>query len=525
MAEGLVIGLEFSTQSAKAVVLELESAIVTAIYQFSYDETFPEYGTEGGVLPTADPIVPHTEPVMLVQTMDELFQRIVTDGIDLTRVEALELDAQHHCTVFHDEPLSERLGRLRRPTSPLAKHVLPALTSDRSPIWEDRSTAAEARLLENCLSNRGGLKKLTGNRAELRFPALELLKRGMNFPAEYDYTSHIKLLSAFLTSVLLGPSAPVNTGDGWGTNLNFIDIKNPSWQMEVLTAINENLTEAGAATGLGEKLNAIAHYDAPLGAVAPYFVGVYGINPEAMILCGTGDNPATLLGSGWKLVVSLGSSHTVNARLRYRLHGRGLQRVRIRPRLGHGVERDYQRYKGSWCIPTRLRRRERLRKVRGACRRPACGCGRAPPASLSTGRVSVPLKRAGVVRAGLDEISESAYIRSLRVSQALSLRLHASRVPESESIAVVGGGSRNDALRGFITDAFGARTYRVRNRDFAAPLGCAIAAARYVKDVGYDEAADLFVQVEECSRVDPLQASVNRYEKVLERYTQLERSV
>ena len=524
MAEGLVIGLEFSTQSAKAVVLGLESANVTATYQFSYDETFPEYGTVGGVLPTADPSVRHTAPAMLVEAMDELFRRMVTGGIDLSRVEALKLDAQQHCTVYTDASLSNRLSWLS-PSSPLSKQVSPALTRASSPIWEDRSTVAEARLLENRLSKRGGLKKLTANRAELRFPASQILKWGMNAPAEYDRTAYIMLLSAFLTSVLLGRPAPVDTGDGWGTNLNSIDIGNPSWRTEVLTAINDELTVADAATRLGEKLGAIDHYDTPLGVVAPYFVGVYGINPHAMILCGTGDNPATLLGCGGKLVVSLGSSYTVNGVLAsdidftegdYNVFGYVPGRAMALSVITNGTKihdtfrRNFAEGR-DWLSYAALAGERRVTADE-------------PLLLPYLQDESVPLKPAGVVRGGLDDSSVSANIRALHLSQALSLRLHASHVSESDSIAVVGGGSRNDALRGFLTDAFGASTYRIRNGDFAAPLGCAIAAARYVKGVSYNEAAGLFVQVEECSRMEPVKANVNRYKKLIERYAQLERS-
>lgn len=44
-------------------------------------------------------------------------------------------------------------------------------------------------------------------------------------PSEYKETAHIFLLSSFITSVLAGKIAPVDTGDGWGTNLNSINIK------------------------------------------------------------------------------------------------------------------------------------------------------------------------------------------------------------------------------------------------------------------------------------------------------------
>jgi xylulokinase len=97
------------------------------------------------------------------------------------------------------------------------EQVAPAFTRGSAPIWEDRSTEEQVRLLEDRLSHKGGLRALTGNRGELRFPAPQILKWGQEDPAAYDKTAHVLVLSAFVTSLLAGRIAPVDTGDGWGT--------------------------------------------------------------------------------------------------------------------------------------------------------------------------------------------------------------------------------------------------------------------------------------------------------------------
>ncbi|MFP4068127.1 MAG: FGGY-family carbohydrate kinase, partial [Spirochaetaceae bacterium] len=135
---------------------------------------------------------------------------------------------------------------------------------------------------------------------------------------------------------------------------------------------------------------------------------------------------------------------------------------------------------------------------------------------------SVPLRPAGIVRHGFGEGEAMLNVRALHLSQALSLRLHASHVSDPRSLAVVGGGSYNERLRSFITDAFGAETYRIRNGEYAAPLGCAIAAARHVLGIDYDEAASRFVQVEEESRLAPQPELAGVYEKLVARYAELE---
>ncbi|MFP4374424.1 MAG: FGGY family carbohydrate kinase [Spirochaetaceae bacterium] len=522
MSETLVLGLEFSTQSAKAVALGVETGSMVAAYQLSYDESFPRYGTRGGVLPSGQPEVRHTSPSMLLDGLDELFTRMRADGLDLSRVGAVKLDAQQHCTAYTDDSLSGRLAGLSEQES-IATQLAPAFTRETAPIWEDRSTAGEAQLLEERLAAHGGIQALTANRAELRFPASQILKWAREAPESYDRTAHIMLLSAFLTSVLAGRPAPVDTGDGWGTNLNSTDLTTPGWNDTVLGVVDAEIRRAGAGSALREKLGEMEHYDAPLGPVSPYFTRAHGLNADAVVLAGTGDNPATLLGCGGNLVISLGSSYTVNGVLA------GLGQL-------EGAEYNVFGYIPGHAMALSVITNGT--KVHDAFRKRYTADGSWESyAALAGGRTvregemlllpylqeeSVPLRPAGIVRDGFAESEAMLNVRALHLSQALSLRLHASHVTDPGSLAVVGGGSHNERLRSFITDAFGAETYRIRNGEYAAPLGCAVAAARHVLGIDYEEAASRFVQVEEESRLAPEPGLAGPYEELLARFAELE---
>ncbi|MFP4010271.1 MAG: FGGY-family carbohydrate kinase [Spirochaetaceae bacterium] len=522
MSESLVLGLEFSTQSAKAVALGAETGSMVAAYQLSYDESFPRYGSRGGVLPSMQPEVRHTAPSMLLDGLDELFRRMCADGLHLSRVGAVKLDAQQHCTVYSDHSLAGRLAELSE-GEPLAAQLVPAFTRETAPIWEDRSTGREARLLEERLAAHGGIQKLTANRGELRFPASQILKWAREDPASYDRTAHIMLLSAFLTSVLAGRPAPVDTGDGWGTNLNHTDITEPGFNDVVIDVLDEEIRAVGAGSALREKLGEMEHYDAPVGPVSPYFTRAYGLNANAVVLAGTGDNPATLLGCGGNLVISLGSSYTVNGVLaglgelegaEYNVfgyipgHAMALSVITNGTKV-HDAFRKRYTADGSWESYAALAGGRTVREGE-------------PLLLPYLQEESVPLRPAGIVRHGFGEGEAMLNVRALHLSQALSLRLHASHVSDPRSLAVVGGGSYNERLRSFITDAFGAETYRIRNGEYAAPLGCAIAAARHVLGIDYDEAASRFVQVEEESRLAPQPELAGVYEKLVARYAELE---
>ena len=528
------LGIEFSTQSAKSIVLDTETGELVLVDQISYDKEFPAYGTDGGVLPSEDPAYRHTAPLMMVEALDRVFERLKDADLDLGRVAAVKIDGQQHCSVYTDGGFGERLAALwdvakGGAQASLKTHFDGVFSRSTAPIWEDRTSEDEAAELTRALAAVGGVETLTGNRAELRFPAAQILRWAGEAPAAFDETDLIQVLSAFLTSILAGKPAPVDTGDGWGTNLNGLDLAQPGWNPKVLSVMNDLLAKRGAGTTITEKLGLMDHYDAPIASVAPYFSNKYGVNPEAMVLAGTGDNPATLLGCGGNVVISLGSSYTVNGVMvdvapsetgEYNVFGyadgnaMALSVITNGGKL-HDEFRD--RYAGgSW---------ETYANLAGATRDTASFRVSVDEPIMLPYRYaeSVPVAPAGIVREGLSEEDAAANVRALHISQALSLGLHASHLQTGQEIAIVGGGSRNALFRKIITDLFGVRTYLIRNADSAAPFGCAVAAARWAEGLSYAEAAARYVQREPGSEFDPDTDASAQYAGLLERYADLER--
>jgi xylulokinase len=524
------IGLELSTQSAKSLVLDIDSGRVEHLASHEYDACFPEYRTEGGVLVSSHEEVRHTSPFMLIQALDLLFRHLQTDRLDLARVRAIKIDGMQHCTIYANQGLAEALGRLdpQRDLLPQIRHTISRQTS---PIWEDRSPTREAAYLTESLLDQGGIEALTGNRAELRFPAAQILKWGTEHPEEMKETAHIFLLSAFMTSILSGKVSPVDTGDGWGTNLNHTDIQSPGWSAPVLEAMGRYLSDGDPEADLPAMIGPMDHYDAPAGRVNPYFSEKYGVNPEAIVLTGTGDNPATLLGCGSETVVSLGSSYTVNGMSKTvspspndeynifgyipgtcmalsvftngsKLHNHFLKRYLLQDTAGEIFAADWETYDKA-CSPFQLTENEYLML---------------PYLQAE----SVPLRSSGIVRQGFDETDANTNIRALSVSQVLSLRLHSSHLSAPTSICVVGGGAKNPFLMQLIADVFQAEAYNIRHADFAAPLGCAVSGARHVLRASYGEAARKYVQKDDTSVRFPDTDAPPRVTGLLNRYRLLE---
>jgi len=53
----LFLGLDSSTQSVSAVVIDCDSRKVVYDKSLNFDKALPQYGTQNGVLPNADPLV------------------------------------------------------------------------------------------------------------------------------------------------------------------------------------------------------------------------------------------------------------------------------------------------------------------------------------------------------------------------------------------------------------------------------------------------------------------------------------
>ena len=60
----LFLGLDSSTQSLSAVVVDLDARGVIYETAVGFDDALPAYGTRNGVLPHADPRVVHAPPLM-----------------------------------------------------------------------------------------------------------------------------------------------------------------------------------------------------------------------------------------------------------------------------------------------------------------------------------------------------------------------------------------------------------------------------------------------------------------------------
>jgi xylulokinase len=96
----LYLGLDSSTQSLTAIVIDSDARRVVFEATLAFDEAFPQYGTTHGVLPRADPRVAVSSPLLWAEALDVMMARVARSGLDMTRLAAISGSAQQHGSVY-----------------------------------------------------------------------------------------------------------------------------------------------------------------------------------------------------------------------------------------------------------------------------------------------------------------------------------------------------------------------------------------------------------------------------------------
>jgi xylulokinase len=313
----LVLGIDSSTQSTTAVVLDRNSFATVAEAKVRYrdDPRVAKYGlTEGApILPPREPGEADQPAALFLDALDALLSDL--GPAVLGRVAAIDLSAQQHGQVWLGEAGAKAMAALREPGAGarggpgLAARIGPGLSYDRAPIWMSSDTQEEAEELRSALGGREGVTARSGSDSPLRFSGAVLRRVAKRFPDAYARTYRFHLISSFLAGVLAGDGdAPVDWGNGSGTSL--MDWSGRRWDRDLMAAASAGL--AGGSSFLSSRLPPMSHPLAIVGRAATYFSERYGLSPDCAIVAGSGDNPQSKVLSKGALL-SLGTSFVLMA--------------------------------------------------------------------------------------------------------------------------------------------------------------------------------------------------------------------
>jgi xylulokinase len=510
----IYLGLDASTQSLTAVLLDVdtdpERRAVVAETSLRYDEVLPAYGTTHGVLRGDDPAVVVSPPVMWADALDRMLAELVAAWpAEMARLAAVSGSAQQHGSVYLNARAAPRLARLD-PRRPLAGQLDDILARPVAPVWMDSSTGEECREIADAVGGDAVLARQTGSRAFARFTGPQIRRFFKRDPEAYAATARIHLVSSFLASVLAGADAPVDPGDGAGTNL--MDLRAGAWWPAALEA---------TAPGLAAKLPPVSPPWTVAGTLARYWRERYRL-PAARVVIWSGDNPSSLVGTGLvregRVGVSLGTSDTIFGLMREaRVSDSG---------IGHVFGAPTGDFMGLTVFRNGSLARERVRDAYGFDWAAFAAALRATPAGNHGARmlpwfepeITPVVLEAGVRRIGLDAADAAANVRAVVEGQMLAMAGYSRWMGvDVRVIHATGGAAVNPGILQVMADVFDADVYRLRTGN-AACLGAALRAwhadrLASARPIGWDQVVAGLAEPLSGTRVRPIPANVAAYRK------------
>jgi xylulokinase len=465
----MFLGLDSSTQSISALIIDPASGTVVADESVNFGDDLPQYGAPSGFIPGGEGGEVHTNPLMWLDALDLLFTKLAA-STDLSSVTCIAGSGQQHGSVYLNAGFDEAVGKLDT-SQGLASQLAPTLSRLTSPIWMDTSTGEECNEITAALGGPEEVCARSGSVAIERFTGPQIRKFSKTDPESYASTQCIHLVSSFIASVLAGESVAIDFGDGAGMNL--MNLAALAWDGKLLEA---------TAPGLAEKLLPPASCLVPMGTVSDYFVRKYGVSPACKVCPFTGDNPASLVGMGattpGQAVISLGTSDTFFA---------AMPEAKTDPNgYGHVFGNPAGGFMSLICFRNGSLAREALRDDLGVDWSDFDSAALLETKGSAGKNLTLPFYGAEItprhdfgkpVVSFSEEASPALRIRSLLEGQFLNMRLNSAWMGvTTDRIRLTGGAAKNDGIAQVVADVFQAPVERFEVANSAA-LGAALIAA------------------------------------------------
>jgi xylulokinase len=504
------LGLDSSTQSMTAVVLDIDGGCVVFEDSVVFDRDLPRYLTRNGVLTAEEPTRVHAPPGMWVDALEAILEKVCR-AVDPGRIAAISGAGQQHGSVYWNAKGQELLATM--PDRQRSSWLQAGWSRETAPVWMDSSTSRECNEIRDALGGIAAACRATGSDIFERFTGPQIRRFAASEPEAWQGTTHVSLVSSFLASVLVGRLAPLEPGDAAGMNL--MDIETRQWHSGAVAATEGDLLE---------RLPVLVDSSEVIGGLHVSWRRL-GLRPETPVVVWTGDNPSSVAGVGLTrpgmVAISLGTSDTLFATMdECRVDESG---------AGHVFGAPTTAYMSLLCFRNGSLARERLRDsykldwegFTAALEQSEPGC---------QGGVMVPWYEAEIVprvsnpgphRQGLREASPALQCRALVEGQMTAMRLHSEWTGQRpHQIVATGGAAGNRAILQVMADVFECEVRRLRITSSAA-MGAALRAAHAVFGCPWDELSRQFV-ADQGRPVQPHASAAPAYAELRERYRALE---
>jgi xylulokinase len=306
----LALGLDSSTQSLSAVVIDIDTAEKCFEHSLDYraDERLNPFGIgEDYILPPKSDGEAEQPPLMYLASLDAMFADMREAGVALENIVAINTSGQQHGHVYLNRNAANIFSNLQpAENSRLELKTLLAgvFSYSTAPIWMTANTVVQTNHVREAVGGKTQMIERSGSDAPLRFTGAVIRRVAEQSSRDYAATEKIQLISSFIPAVLSGnTSVPIDTSNACGMSL--MNYRNKVWDAELIAATADGLPDG--SEGLLEKLPELAPPDSVVGNIATYFVEKYGFHQECSIIAGSGDNPQAKVPVAGDLL-SLGTS-------------------------------------------------------------------------------------------------------------------------------------------------------------------------------------------------------------------------
>lgn len=503
------LGLDSSTQSISAVILDPDSGQIIAEDSVNFGKDLSHYGQSHGYDESGARGEVHSNPMMWVEALDLLLGRMKENGVDFSSLTAVSGSGQQHGSVYLSSEFGVTLSSLDASRS-LKEQIESCLTRQSSPIWMDSSTSQECAEIAEAVGGNEAVCAKSGSIAVERFTGSQIRKFSKTDPEAYAQTGVVHLVSSFFASIFAGKNVAIDHGDGAGMNL--MNLASGGWDADLIAA---------TAEGLGDKLPPVAPSVTKSGTISSYFVEKYGFSPDCETIIWSGDNPCSLVGMGaarpGKVVISLGTSDTLFA---------AMPEPRTDPQgFGHAFGNPAGGYMSLICFKNGSLAREAVKEQFGlewsAFEKEAL----AESSQGNEGVMMLPfyepeitprLDTGGSVCSS-ENPSAAQAVRAVLEGQFLNMRLHYGWLGISpERISITGGASENDGIAQVIANVFGVPVDRL-DVPGSAGVGAAMRAAHGVGE-GLEDLELIFSKPKEGSTIQPEEGAKEVYDEMLPKF-------
>ena len=309
----LALGLDSSTQSLSAVVIDIDTAEKYFEHSLDYraDARLNRFGIgEDYILPPREEGEAEQPPLMYLASLDAMFADMREAGVPLESILLINTSGQQHGHVYLNGDADALLAQLasfqnfKEDERDLQTLLKDAFAYSNAPIWMTANTVAQTDAVRNGVGGKAEMINLSGSDAPLRFTGTVMRRVGEQFPEHYAATAKIQLISSFIPAVLTGnANVPIDYGNACGMSLMNYRLK--TWDPALLAATAQGLP--GDVEEFQSKLPTLVRPDSIVGSLAAYYIEKYGFEGRCAVIAGSGDNPQAKVPVGGDLL-SLGTS-------------------------------------------------------------------------------------------------------------------------------------------------------------------------------------------------------------------------